>query len=67
MSDFKVVLSMLTKANINFCAEEVDGEEYPCINIPSSSPFYTTGVSYSFNDDGSLFAVHPYEPVDDED
>ena len=67
MEDFAVVLCMLSKANVNFYVEEVDGE-HPCVCVPSPYPnCYSTGVVYSFNEDGSLYAVHAYEPDEDEE
>lgn len=67
MKDFDMVLAMLSKANIDFHVEEVEGE-FPCVNVPSPSPdFYSTGVTYSFNNDGSLYSVHAYEPDGDEE
>ena len=67
MTDFDAVLCMLSKANINFNVEEVEGE-HPCVNVPSPSPdYYSTGVTYSFNNDGSLYSVHAYEPDEDEE
>ena len=67
MKDFDAVLCMLSKANVNFHVEEVEGE-HPCINVPSPSPeYYSTGVTYSFNEDGSLYSVHAYEPDEDEE
>lgn len=67
MKDFDVVLCMLSKAGINFYVEKVEGE-YPCVNVPSPSPdYYSTGVTYSFNEDGSLYSVHAYEPDENEE
>jgi hypothetical protein len=55
MKDFAAVLCMLSKANVNFYVEEVEGE-HPCVVVPSPSPdYYSTGVTYSFNEDGSLY------------
>lgn len=65
MKDFDMVLAMLTNANEKFYVEEVEGE-HPCVNVPSPFPeYYTTGVTFSFNLDGSLYSVHPYEPDDE--
>ena len=64
MNDFVKVIQMLGGANIDFDICYVEGE-HPCICIPSKSPFYSAGVTYSFNDDGSLYSVHSYEPVED--
>ena len=67
MKDFDLVLCMLSKANIDFYVAEVEGE-HPCINVPSPSPdYYSTGVTYSFNEDGSLYSVHAYEPDEGEE
>ena len=67
MNDFTMILGMLDRANARFRIHDVEGE-HPCITIPSSHPEnYTAGVTFSFNDDGSLFAVHSYEPDDDDD
>ena len=65
MTDFDILLAMLTKANEKFFVDEVEGE-HPCILVESSSPFYDTGVNFSFNDDGSLWGVHSYEPEPEE-
>lgn len=64
MNDFETTMCMLIKAGMDFTVEDVEGE-HPCICIPSKSPFYSAGVTYSFNDDGSLYSVHSYEPVED--
>ena len=62
MKDFDMVLAMLTNANEEFYVAKVEGE-HPCVNVPSSCPeYYTTGVTFSFNPDGSLYSVHSYEP-----
>lgn len=66
MTDFENVKTMLTKAGVKFKIDPIEGE-HPSILIPSRYPkAYSTGVCYSFNDDGSLYAVHSYEPEEDE-
>ena len=64
MNDFEKVLIMLSKANENF--KVFDGEgEHPFIEVPSPHPEnYSTGVIFSFNDDGSLYSVHSFEPIE---
>lgn len=67
MNDFAMVINMLSNSNTNFRIDYVEGE-HPGICVPSCHPEnYTAGVCFSFNDDGSLFAVHAYEPDEDEE
>lgn len=64
-NDFETILLMLNKCACKYTVEPVDGE-FPCICCPSPYPEnYTTGVTFSFNDDGSLYSVHSYEPDED--
>ena len=68
MNDFERVLIMLSKANQNFKAVEGEEGECPSIEVPSPYPEnYSTGVIFSFNDDGSLYSVHSFEPDEDEE
>lgn len=67
MNDFTRTLIMLTSANAKFHIDVVEGE-HPGICVPSEYPEeYSTGVYFSFNEDGSLFAVHSYEPDEAEE
>lgn len=62
MNDFAKILKMLTESNQKFKIGTVEGE-HPGIEIPSPFPKnYSTGVYISFHEDGSLFAIHAYEP-----
>lgn len=65
MNDFDTLFKIFVKANVNIHTEETD-TNYPCMVIPSPHPEnYTTGVTLSFNDNGSLYSIHSYEPIDD--
>ena len=67
MNDFVKVIQMLGGANIDFDICYVEGE-HPCIDIPSPHPEnYAMGVTISFNDDGSLYGMHAYEPIDEDE
>lgn len=61
MNDFAKMLTMLANLGQDFRISPVDGE-HPGIEIPSPSTDYDTGVYISFHEDGSLFAIHAYEP-----
>ena len=66
MKDFDVIQEMLSKAYIFFYIEEIEGEP-PAINVPS--PYldcYNDGVSFLFEEDGSLRSIHAYKPAEDE-
>lgn len=63
MTDFETILRILVKANYQSFEVNVIKGEYPSIDVPSPHPEnYTTGVTFTFNDDGSLYSVHSYEP-----
>lgn len=62
MTDFETIVNILAKAKHHFEVEEVEGD-HPCLNIPSAYPeVYDTGVTFSFNEDGSLYCIHSYVP-----
>ena len=65
-NDFIKILGILDGANVNYKVRKVDGE-HDCITIPSDSEYYDTGVCFGFNEDGGLFAIHPYEPDEGEE
>lgn len=67
INDFARVIEMLTNTNEKYRIDVVEGE-HPSICVPSAYPEnYTTGVIFSFNNDGSLFSVHSYEPDEGEE
>ena len=57
---FSIILNILRKAGIKYEIGKTEGL-HDTILIPSDSEFYDTGVCFSFNEDGTLFAVYPYE------
>ena len=62
MNDFNTILDILKRANIKFEIMELEGE-HSSIDCPSPYPDnYDTGVTFTFNDDGSLYSVHSFEP-----
>lgn len=64
-NDFETILSMLRACGCIHTVEPIEGE-HPSIDCPSPHPEnYSTGVTFSFNDDGSLYSVHSYEPDED--
>lgn len=66
-NDFTKLIQMLGNANRKYNINNIDGE-HPCITCPSEHPeCYSAGVCFSFNDDGSLYAVHAYEPDEGEE
>lgn len=67
MTDFEILVEMLKRANRKIYIDEVEGE-HAGIRAPSEYPDrYTTGIYFSFNNDGSLYAVHSYEPDEGEE
>lgn len=67
MTDFEILVEMLKRANRKFYFDKAEGE-HTSVCAPSEHPDqYTTGVYFSFNDDGSLYAVHSYEPAEGEE
>lgn len=67
MNDFLTIVKMLASTDTKFIIAPVEGE-HPCLNIPSKYPEnYSSGVCFSFNDDGSLGGVWSYEPTDAND
>lgn len=66
-NDYDLIQAILAAANNPFIIEEVEGE-HSGIAVPSPYPEnYTTGVYFSFNEDGSLYSVHSYKPDDGEE
>lgn len=66
-NDFNTIKTILKKANVQYIVTPVEGE-HSSINCPSPCPQnYSAGVIFSFNDDGSLYSVHSYEPDEDEE
>ena len=54
-NDFVTFLSMIEGADIKYVIEPVE-EEHPCVVITTKGKHQ---VNISFNDDGSLYAIHP--------
>ena len=66
-NDFNTIITILKKANVRYIIAPIEGE-HSSINCPSPFPQnYSTGVTFSFNDDGSLYSVLSYEPDEDEE
>ena len=66
-NDFVKILGMLEDSSTKYEIRSCCGE-HPCINCPSPYPQnYSSGVTFSFNDDGSLSSVHSYEPDEDDE
>lgn len=66
-NDFTVILEMLERSNTKYKIGLIEGE-HSSIDCPSPYPEnYSTGVTFSFNNDGSLSSVHSYEPDEDEE
>lgn len=67
-NDFVAILGMLEQSNTKYRISPIEGGEHPSIDCPSPYPQnYSTGVTFSFNDDGSLYSVHSYEPDEGEE
>ena len=66
-NDFNTITTILKKANVRYIVTPIEGEG-SSVDCPSPFPQnYSTGVTFSFNDDGSLYSVHSYEPDEDEE